>query len=189
MTQEEIIAGLWMKNEDALEMMIRQYTPLCRKIAGGLLGREDTEEVLADTWMRVWDSIPPNRPASLGAYAGRITRNLTVNRYRMNHAACRDSDVLTDWEALTESPELFETVQYADPVAETVEEAALMEAVTAFLKTLKQNDRVLFVRRYYFLEDGNTLADLFGTNPHHIHVKLARLREKLRRYLEGRHFL
>ena len=70
MTQEEIIAGLWMKNEDALETMIRQYTPLCRKIAGGLLSREDTEEVLADTWMRVWDSIPPNRSASLGR-AGR----------------------------------------------------------------------------------------------------------------------
>lgn len=189
MTQEEIIDGIESKNEEALDALIRQYTPLCRKIAGNLLGREDAEEVLADTWMRVWDSIPPNRPASLGAYVGRITRNLAVNRYRMNHAACRDSDVLTDWEALTESPDLFDTVQHADPVAETVEEAALMEAVAAFLETLKHDDRVLFIRWYYFLEDGNTLAALFGTNPHHIHVKLARLREKLRRYLERRHFL
>ena len=189
MTNEEIVNALWNREEDGLAAAMEQCGPYCRRIARNILLPTDAEEVVSDTWMRLWSTIPPNRPASLVAYACRITRNLAVNRYHHNKAACRRPDMLTDWAELTENPDLFETVSAADPTAESAEAKELAGAIDTFLRDLKKEDRILFIRRYVYLEDGDTLANRSGINRRHVHVKLHRIREKLKNYLREGNYI
>ena len=189
MTSEEITEAIWNREEAGLAAAMETCGGLCGRIAQNILSPADAEEVVADTWMRLWNSIPPNRPVSLAAYACRITRNLAVNRYHHNKAACRRPDVLTDWAELTENPDLFETVSAADPTAELAEAKELAGAIDTFLRGLKKEDRVLFLRRYVYLEDGDTLAKHYGINRKHVHVKLHRIREKLKNYLREEKYL
>lgn len=184
MTDKEITDALWRREEAGLAAVMELCGPGCRRIAGNILPEGDAEEVVADTWLKIWQSVPPNRPVSIAAYACRITRNLAVNRYHRNRAACRRPEALVDWAELTENPDLFETVSAADPTAEAVEAAETARAVDRFLRTLPKEDRVLFVRRYVYLEDGETLARTMGLSRGHIRVKLHRLRKKLRQMLE-----
>ena len=184
MTSKEITDALWRREEAGLAALMEQYGPLCRKIAGNILPAADAEEVVADVWFRVWNTVPPHRPVSLAAYVCRITRNLAINRYYHNKAARRRPEALTDWTELTENPDLFETVQASDPTAESAEAAETAAAIDRFLRTLPVEDRVLFVRRFVYLEDTDALAKRLHLTKGHIHVKLHRLRKKLRQMLE-----
>ena len=185
MTSEEITEAIWNREEAGLAAAMEICGGLCGRIAQNILSPADAEEVVADTWMRLWNSIPPNRPVSLCAYACRITRNLAVNRYHHNKAACRRPDVLTDWAELTENPDLFETVSAADPTAESAEAKELAGAIDTFLRGLKKEDRVLFLRRYVYLESVASLASRFHLKENHIAVKLYRARKKLKKVLRG----
>ncbi|MBE6615734.1 MAG: sigma-70 family RNA polymerase sigma factor [Ruminococcaceae bacterium] len=184
MTDREITEALWRRDEAGLAAVMELCGGRCRKIAGNILPDSDAEEVVADTWLKIWQSIPPNRPESIAAYACRITRNLAINRYYHNKAARRRPEALTDWMELTENPDLFETVQAADPTAESAEAAETAAAIDRFLRTLPVEDRVLFVRRFVYLEDTDALAQRLHLTKGHIHVKLHRLRKKLRQMLE-----
>ena len=89
--EEKAILGLYFaREEQAIRETDRKFGNLCRRIAWNILGcREDVEECVNDTWLAVWNRIPPERPDCLGAYLGRIVRNLAVSRYRENHAQKR----------------------------------------------------------------------------------------------------
>ena len=85
-----IIDLYWQRNEQAVAETEAKYGPYCRSIAYGILqNNQDTEECVNDTWLRAWDSIPPQRPGRLSAFLGRIARNLALARYDYNHAAKR----------------------------------------------------------------------------------------------------
>ena len=85
-----IIDLYWQRNEQAVAETEAKYGPYCRSIAYGILqNNQDTEECVNDTWLRAWDSIPPQRPGRLSAFLGRIARNLALDRYDYNHAAKR----------------------------------------------------------------------------------------------------
>lgn len=184
MTNEEIIDALWKRDEAGIAAAMEQYGAMSRRITRNILPEADAEEVAADVWLKLWDSVPPNRPASMGAYVCRITRNLALNRYHHNKAACRTPEALVDWTELTENPDLFETVSAADPTAESAEAAELSAAIDCFLRTLPREDRVLFVRRYVYLEETDTLAQAMHMTRSHIHVKLHRIRKRLLHYLK-----
>ncbi len=184
MTSKEITDALWRREEAGLAALMEQYGPLCRKIAGNILPAADAEEVVSDVWFRVWNTVPPHRPVSLAAYVCRITRNLAINRYHRSRAACRTPDALVDWAELTENPDLFETVSAADPTAETAEAAELARAIDRFLRNLEPEDRVLFLRRYVYLDDTDALAKAVGIRSGTVRVRLHRLRKRLRKYLE-----
>lgn len=186
----ELVTRLWNRDETVLADLAGTLGKLCGHIAMNVLhSREDTEEVLNDTWLRIWESIPPNRPASLAAYAGRITRNLALNRYRHDHAARRDRDRSTPMEELTGTPEEEAFFLVRDPVAGEVEAAELSAAIADFLRTLPKADRVLFVRRYWRMDELDALAKEMHMTPGHTRVKLHRIRERLKKYLEGRGLL
>ena len=184
MTDKEITDALWNREEAGLVAVMALCGARCRRIAGNILPERDAEEVVADTWLKIWQSVPPNRPQSYIAYACRITRNLAVNRYHHSKAACRRAGVLVDWEALTENPDLFETAAAADPTAQALEASELSAAVDRFLRALPKEDRVLWIRRYVYLESGDSLAAALHRSRGYIHVKLHRLRGKLMRYLK-----
>ncbi len=100
MTEEQILAMLLARDSAVLEELRRQYERYCAAIAAGILAdRADVEEVVADVWMQVWTSIPPNEPEHLRLYVGRIARNLALNRLEYLGAGKRAALPLEELEA------------------------------------------------------------------------------------------
>ncbi|MBQ8640703.1 MAG: sigma-70 family RNA polymerase sigma factor [Clostridia bacterium] len=181
-----MIDRLWRRDDTVLADLADAFGRLCQRIAMNILkNREDSEEVVNDTWLRVWDSIPVNRPDSMTAYTGRITRNLALSRYRRDHAACRDRNREMPWEELTGVPENEAFCLAGNPTAEAAETAELARAMADWLNGLPQGDRVLFVRRYWRLDEIDALAQEMHMTPANVRVKLHRLRGRLKKYLEG----
>lgn len=168
------------REERAIDESNRKYGGLCRSVALRLLGvREDAEECVNDTWLAAWDRMPPDRPRSLGAFLGRITRNLSISRWRRDHAGKRYDGM----ELLLS--ELSDCVPAPGTVEENLERRQLAEAISAWLDSLELGDRRLFVRRYWYAESVKDLAAQAGELPNTLTQRLARLRKGLRAFLES----
>ena len=180
MCDEEIISLYFLRDEQAIQESISTYGAYCAKIAGNILQhKEDAEEAVADTWLRAWQTIPPTRPNCLRIFFGRITRNLSLDRWRRNTAQRRGSgeiDLALD--------ELRECVgEHANPelLVQTME---LGRSVNAFLRGEPENNRVIFLRRYYYLESSKQIALRLGTSDSNVRMILSRTRRRLRNHLK-----
>ncbi len=177
----QIIDLYWQRDERAIRETDGKYGALCHRIAMNILSSyQDSEECVSDTYGRCWDTMPPQRPFSLRSYVGRIVRNLSISRYRANHAQKRfaGAEVLLS--------ELADCVPTPDNVQRTVEAGELGELISAWLDTLEREERALFLRRYWSGESVAELAGEAGLRPNALTKRLLRLREQLRRYLEER---
>ena len=138
-----IIDLYWQRNEQAVAETEAKYGPYCRSIAYGILqNNQDTEECVNDTYLHAWNAIPPARPGSLRAFLGAIVRNLAINRLNYNRARRRNAAI----GALAELAECLP--DGAEPITDTV---ALRAAFDSFLASLPERERVIFVRRYWYL--------------------------------------
>lgn len=176
----QIIDLYWQRDEQAIRETDGKYGPLCHRIAMNILSSfQDSEECVSDTYGRAWDTMPPQRPDSLRAYLGRIVRNLSISRYRSIHAQKRGegAEVLLS--------ELGDCVPSGDATARTVEVRELGELISRYLDGLAADDRTLFIRRYWNGDAVSELAGEIGVRPNSLTKRLLRLREGLRRYLEG----
>jgi len=174
-----IIQLYLQRDETAIRETDARYGPFCRRIAGNILTvREDAEECVNDAWFTAWNRIPPVIPASLRAFLGRITRDLAITRYRAGRAQKRYAgmDVLLS--------ELDECVPAAGSVEESLDAAALGELLSAWLQELPEEDRTLFVRRYWNGEPLQDLARAQRMEPAQLAQRMYRLRQRLRAYLE-----
>lgn len=172
------------REERAIDETDKKYGGLCRSIALRLLGiREDAEECVNDTWLAAWDKIPPDRPQSLGAFLGRITRNLSVSRWRRDHAQKRYDGM----EVLLS--ELEDCVPAPGTVEKDLERRQLGQAISGWLDTLALEDRKLFIRRYWYGEAVKELAAEWGRNANALSQRLLRLRKGLRAFLESEDIL
>ena len=168
------------REEQAIAESNKKYGPLCRSIALRLLGcREDVEECVNDTWYAAWDKMPPDRPQSLGAFLGRITRNLSISRWRRDHAKKR-----YDGMELMLS-ELEDCVPAPGTVEENLERQQLARSISAWLDSLEEKDRRLFIRRYWYGDPVKKLAAERGEGANAAAQKLLRLRKGLRAFLES----
>ena len=177
MEDRDIVTLYWQRDQEAIRQTDRQYGRYLSAIAFGILAdREDSRETVNDTYLRAWDSMPPQQPRSLGAYLGRITRNLSINRFYKNHAQKRGSG--------TPMSELSDCVPAPQSVEQQVDAHRLAEVLRAWLSALPPEERGLFLRRYWFAESLDTLAAACGTTPNKLAGRLFRLRRKLRTTLE-----
>jgi len=175
---EKIIELLFARAEEALAALAAKYGALCYGIAWRVLeSRQDAEECVNDTWLHTWNTIPPARPESLRAYVCRIARNLALDRLRFVRRRKRS----TQMEVLMS--ELEECVPARDNVELEADDTAA-QAVTSFLRTLDAQTRVLFVRRYFYMETVESLAERYGLNASSVSTRLTRVRGRLRAYLE-----
>ena len=175
---QKIVDLYWSRDEDAILHTQRKYGGLCQTIAQNILGnREDAEECVNDTYLKVWDSIPPQRPQSLVAFLSRVVRNISLDRYRHNHAEKRSRGADVMFSELEEC--LTEESLSALPAEE-----GIRDAINRFLKTLDQESRILFVRRYYYMDSNEILAKTFMIRENTVRQRLFRIREKLKDYLE-----
>lgn len=136
-----------------------------------------------DTYMNAWNSMPPHRPSILSTFLGRITRNLSLNRYKHNTADKRgggEFPVVLD--------EISNLVSGTDDVEQELDNKELIKAIDAFLGTLPAEKRGMFIRRYWYFDSISDIANRFGMTENNISVTLNRLRLKLHNYLLERGF-
>jgi RNA polymerase sigma-70 factor (ECF subfamily) len=185
MEDEAIIALYWRRMEEAITQTDLKYGGCCHAVANHILSSdEDAEECVNDTWLRAWNAIPPQRPTRLGAFLVKITRNLAFDRYRAKTAEKRGSGRL---EGVLE--ELEECVSGTHDVPGEAEAKELAAAIRRFLTTLPEEERSLFLRRYFFGEETAAMARRYGLQSSHVQVRLSRTRKKLRAFLHKEGYL
>ena len=179
MDDHQILAYFFNRDEAALTHTEAKYGKLCHSVAMNILSdRMDAEECVNDTWIRSWNAMPSERPVNLRAFFCRITRNLSIDRYRARHKTkSRGDGFEVALHELTECLPDPATVQDNDPLPALLDE---------FLDSLKPIPRKLLVGRYWHAYSVSRLAEAYGMTPNHVTVTLKRLREALRAYLTER---
>ena len=168
------------REEQAIIETDKKYGALCRSIALRLLVfREDAEECVNDTWHTAWNKMPPDRPQVLGAFLGRITRNLSISRWRRDHAKKRYDGI----EVLLS--ELEDCVPAPGTLEEDLNRQQLAQSINTWLDSLTDGDRRLFIRRYWYGDPVKELAVEQGERANTLSQRLLRLRKALRTFLES----
>lgn len=179
MDDKELVRLFWDRDETALAECGQKYGSWLRRIAMNILELpEDAEECVNDALLAAWNRIPPHEPDSLKAFLGKLIRDIAVSRYRENHAARRDSSLSMMLD------ELAETVPSAFSVEAEVEANALSALIENWLRAQKKDERVLFVRRYYFGESVKSLAAAYGCSEQKMAQIMLRLRRSLKKAIE-----
>ena len=184
MEDSQILALYFARLENAIQETDRKYGRYCYRIAYSILAsRQDSEESVNDTYLSAWNSIPPRKPAQLATYLGRLTRNISIDRWRSSSAKKRgggEVDIALE--------ELSECVSGSPEVEDAVIAKELSESVGRFLDTLPPETRKLFLRRYFFLESAEEIAQMYAMRPGTVTVALHRTRKKLREHLKREGF-
>lgn len=177
MNDEQIVALYLNRDEAAIEASSRKYGAYCTRIARNILNDlRDSEECVSDTWFAAWRSIPPRQPANLAAYLGKLTRNLSINRYQMKYADRRAGNELA-----LPLEELGDCVAASTP--QTADAVLIGASISAFLRTQKPLDRRVFVCRYFYCEPIADIAAHFAVSESRVKSLLLRMRQRLRAHL------
>ncbi|MBE6807255.1 MAG: sigma-70 family RNA polymerase sigma factor [Ruminococcaceae bacterium] len=175
-----IIDLFWQRNQEAIRQAKERYGGYCYAIALNILqDREDAAECENDTYLRAWESMPPDRPCRLRVYMGTITRRLALDRWRKAHADKRGGGQVT-----LSLAELEECIPAGSNVEQTVESGETARAISAFLRTLPPAESDLFLRRYWYLDSIQQIARRYGFSESKVKMTLKRTRDKLRVCLE-----
>lgn len=179
MEDEKIIALFFARQEEAIAAARETYGGYCAGVARNILSsEEDVEEVLSDTWMKLWNSIPPQNPGNLKLYIARIARNLSFDRFRSFAREKRGGGELP-----LALHELSECIPSPGQPGDALEAEQLMQEVNAFLATLPKRDRGIFLLRYFYVETTEQIAERFNVRPALVRTVLSRTRKKLKTYL------
>ena len=180
MTDQTIIDLFWQRSEEAIRSADQKYGKYLLKIAMNILRRfQESEECVSDTYFTAWRQIPPDRPQRLLAYLGRITRCCALNCYDYMHAQKRNAEF-----TLLLS-ELEDCLAETDSAEEQYMKGEIAAAITAFLKMQKADDRVVFIRRYWFCDSIAEIAERFDMSESKVKSMLFRTRNRLKNYLES----
>ncbi len=185
MEDEEILRLFELRQESAIDETARKYGSYCRSIAHHILqNHEETEECLNDTWLRTWNSIPPQKPTRFRLYLAAITRHLAFDRWKFLHAQKRGGG---EMELVLE--ELEECTAGTVDVEREVDCRQLRHLLETFLQEQSDRDRKLFLRRYFYTAPLCDIAKEMGLTENHASVILRRIRQKLRKRLEQEGFM
>ena len=180
MEDMDIIDLFFARDEDAVIETRAKYGARLYKTSLNILGNfQDSEEIVNDTLLKAWESIPPNRPLLLGAYVAKIARNLAINKYRARSAAKRGGG-----EADALIAELGECIGGGVEPEKAYEKNQLSLAINEFLAKQSKEARVIFVLRYFHGESILGLADRLSMSESKIKSVLFRTRKKLQEHLK-----
>lgn len=179
MEDNSIIDLYWNRDEQAILETDHKYGKLCFRIAENILKRkEDSEECVNDTYLKVWNSIPDDRPEHFSAYLCMIAKRLALSKYRYNTAEKRNAEASLPYE------ELSEIVSGKESCESEVMLAELGEAISRFLMTEKKLHRQIFVRRYWYYDSAETIAKAYHISTNTVWSVLSRSRSRLKIYLQ-----
>ena len=184
MEDRQIIGLYFARDEEAITATKEKYGTYCASVAGNILDApEDIEEILSDTWLRAWNSIPPLHPANLKLYLARIARNLSFDRFRSQSREKRGGSQI-----ILALEELGHCVAAADHPGTGLEIKELSAAVNDFLTTLPKRDRIIFLRRYFYTQSFEEIAANCGISQGAVRTALSRTRKKLKLHLKKEGF-
>ena len=178
MDDKQIIRLFFERSEQAITELSQKYGALCLQLADNILNdHQDSEECVNDAYLGAWNSIPPQTPDPLRAYICRIVRNHSLKKLRANTALKRGSQFevsLSELEDCISGSSLDEQLAVSELTAQ----------INAFLSALPRDDRVMFVKRYWFSESLSEIADTFAITENNASVRLSRIRGKLHQHLK-----
>ncbi len=178
-----IVDLFWARSEEAIIETERTYGRYCRFIARQILRNDaDAEEVVNDTYLKTWNSIPPNRPVSLKSYVGMITRQLALDAYEAKTTRKRGGEIPLVLE------ELSECIPDTCDDAELGESVALRDALNRFVRSLPERTQAVFIQRYWYASSVADVARAFGMKESSVTVLMLRTRRKLKKFLEEEGF-
>lgn len=184
MDDAQIVQLYWDRNEQAIHATSDKYGNYCTSIAKNILGnQEDAEECVNDTYLNAWNAMPPHRPSILSTFLGKITRNLSFNRYKHNTADKRGSGELP-----VVLEELSDLVSGKDDVEQAFDQKELTKAIDTFLDRLSPKKRSIFISRYWYTDSISEIAVRHNMNDGAVSMTLNRIRLKLHNYLLERGF-
>lgn len=182
MEDTKIVQLYWDRNQTAITETANKYGHYCTSIARNILKNdEDAEECVNDTYLNAWNSMPPHRPNLLSTFLGKITRNLSFNKYKYLHTSKRGGTEVT-----LILDELAECVSGKDDVEQDFEYNELVKALDDFLTSLPTPKRNIFICRYWYSDSVTDIAQQFHMKENAVSMTLARTRMKLKKYLNER---
>ena len=180
MDDTQIVELYWARKESAIEETEAKYGSYCRSIAGNILNnQDDAEECVNDTWLGAWNSMPPHRPSVLSTFLGKLTRRISIDKWRRTTAKKRGNGQLP----LVLS-ELEDCISDGKSIEEETERKLLNEVIAAFVKSLPETEQKVFLCRYWYMDSVGSIATRFRFSESKVKSMLFRTREKLRVRLE-----
>ena len=178
MEDKRIIELFFERSEKAIEECGKKYGRYCHSVAYSVLAsNEDAEEIVNDTYLRAWNSIPPQKPSKLGAFLARIARNLALDRY---DARRKDRENMA---LETVLDELADCLPDTDGLSVT-DEIVLRDAVDSFLSSLESQTRIVFMQRYWYMMPIAKIARGCGMSEANVKTTLHRTRKRFKEHLE-----
>ena len=180
MDDGKIIDLYFSRSETAIVETDRKYGKYCYSIAYNILtNNEDAEESVSDTYMAAWKAIPPKRPSILATFLGKITRHLSIDRWRSRNRYKRGGG-----EIVLALEELEECIADEQSLEKVFERKQLTLLINRFLESLPETERRVFLCRYWYLDSVSDIASYYGFSDSKVASMLHRTRKKLRTVLE-----
>lgn len=177
MTDLSIIELYFARSEDAIKETDTKYGKLCRSIAYNILhDNEDSEECVNDTYIGLWNAIPPTRPRNLMAFVCRIARNLSLKRLETQLRQKRSKEMVTSFSELAD-------ILPDESTLDTFSDEGVGKLISDFLRREKEENRNVFIRKYYFFDSVSDIAKRYSFTESKVKNMLHRTRKKLKDYL------
>lgn len=178
MDDKQIIALFFARSEEAIRQTDAAYGKRLFYLADNIVANEqDAEESVSDTYLRTWETIPPQSPKFFFAYLARLCRNISLDKLDWNKAQKRRAEVVS----LTEEMEAC----IPDPMQDRELEAReLGRILDSFLRTQSKENQMVFLRRYWFADTVAEIAQRYGISESAVQMRLSRTKIRLHRYLE-----
>ena len=178
---EKIIEMFWVRSEQGIRELDIKYGKICHKLSYNIVNsRQDAEECVNDAYLGAWNAIPPATPSPFLAYICKIVRNISLKIYYRKEAARRNSTYTIAME------EIEACIADRNTVEAEMEARELARIIESFLDTLTVENRVIFMRRYWFSDSCKDIAEFVGLSEKNISVRLTRIHQKMKSYLAER---
>ena len=185
MDDSRIIDLYWSRSECAISETDQKYGKYCYSIAYNILtNNEDAEESVSDTYMAAWKAMPPRRPAVLATFLGKITRHLSIDRWRSQNRYKRGGG-----EIILALEELEDCIADNRTMEKVYERKQMALVFNRFLESLPETERRIFLCRYWYLDSVSDIANYYGFSNSKVTSMLHRTRKKLRAVLQKEELL
>ena len=175
---EKIIELFFERSEQGIQELDIKYGKVCHKLSYNIVSnRQDAEECVNDSYLGAWNAIPPAKPDPLLTYICKIVRNISLKIYYRKEAAKRSSHYTIAME------EIEACIAAPNTVEAEIEARELAHIIESFLDTLTMENRIIFMRRYWFYDSCKDIAEFVGLTEKNISVRLTRIRQKMKDYL------
>lgn len=182
MDDVQIVDLFFARDENAIKETDQKYGKLCFRVADNLLrNKEEAEECVNDTYLAVWNKIPPTRPNDFTAFLCKITRNLSLKKLEFSNAKKRSADAIISFSEI-------EATVPDNSFAPGVGEEGAGKLISAFLRNEKELARNVFLRRYWFCDSISDIAGMYSLSGNNVKSMLFRTRNRLRNHLKKEGF-